>query len=657
MRIPLIFCTRKQFGFDYNTNTSETVTVSTTSGIPGYNWVFHGVPSESVSVTGQLSASSISFKISGKEFINYEGSNSGNLSISWQASSSVPASATPTGIYDEYFFMIRNYEGLPETHYPETVYEPIRLPILLDELLIGSNEIAEASTINTSIAKLYQNFEYLINKSEYISSSLWLSSRYGQTKGITSASAGNTNHFQWSDITYIPTETSAVAPPFYWAYDNLLSANHIAANSTSICYASDQDNLYVISTISGAFPAIYSRSYPIFSSDPFVDIRSINMDESGRITVLEGSGRISVLKYHSGIWDYVSSYSTLVEPIISPTNMTIRDGVIYITSQLADSASRYVVKAYDYDLNYIREYSNDKILSIKATAITRNYLVALAVDNLRTDVFYIFDKNTAEFIKAVPVGNAPQKGDKPTRQFVRGGELQKIFNATDDYMFFAISENIVHQYTQDGMLMYIGEDSLLPAIMGNPQFNSEQSHDNNIDYNLTGVAQDANYNIFACSNCDIIKYFGRPTHRSRIIDSPYFDFPASLWSLSELSIGGNENCSYWVYNRVFNRFMDNLNIYFNSLTGKLVISDNYADIVGFSPSELIPFTYPKSDIYVGVNELHCDAAINRNIRKLYANLELCAAYGQVQSDETIPGEEIFWDGQYTFNNVILYGGK
>jgi hypothetical protein len=631
---PLIYSNIKQVSFDFEDNESGIVTLSVSASSAGYRWSFPQNDINSLAMSGSPTDSTISVKL-----LSY----SPLLRVVWAKTNAL--SSDPYDIMD---IIVREYTPLAPSGSPSTLYETITLPNPLSECLVGVNEFGESSTINTVIRNLNNNLEYLIQKSEYAElSPTTIFRRYGLSN---SSETSTLSAFHWTQI-----NTNYADSSYFWELSPTtpkLSATHISSNGTDLLYVTNANTLNIMSMVSGYNPQVDSIEFPLFSSAEFINIKSVHLEINGIIWVLEGSGRISKL-FYDGNWKYLKSWNSTdgsMEPIINPTKMGV-DNInaptqLYVIASPSDTTPAKQVHVFDINMLPVGIISDSTIATIIGVAKTRDYIV-VADDS---DTLFFFD-DTYPFTLQRTIGIGGNVKNFYA-DILGDGKMVSLYNCQDNYFFYIQTDNLIFKYTQDG------------AIAGFTGVNAagivfDKTYTN---YQILDMCHDNNNNLHACSTNDIITYFDKTDFNSKLLWAPVIPLSVASWAPEQLLIGSNENCSYLVYNRIFSRLWENINIHANHIFGKLVLTNGEISIVGFKLTEFTPIPYKKHEIYVGINELHCEAAINRNIRKLYTCLEAVAKNMSIvdfgTNSEYILTDtiEFKWNGEYTFDGGLTFNG-
>lgn len=102
------------------------------------------------------------------------------------------------------------------------------------------------------------------------------------------------------------------------------------------------------------------------------------------------------------------------------------------------------------------------------------------------------------------------------------------------------------------------------------------------------------------------------------------DVKKRLWPNDALKIKKDEYVEAWVYNKIFARFYDNLEIFKRSIYMVPVKSTTLDGFEIITPRKILhrdfqPLKYKKQDIYIGANELVTPNVINRCLNQLFNN--------------------------------------
>lgn len=611
-RVPMIYANRKRM------YTGDSIYLN---AIPSadYRWTFT-VPPISADFTNDTM------------MVQFPSGSDGSIFASW-------SNGTTESNYDEFEILFDESDSLSIDENPQTIYENLDFyPITKDKVYVGINDFGTNNVINSSIEKLYTCFNYIIDKLKYVEvETLEASHRYGRSYSPLSASV---NEWQQVSIDY-PSGGGG----YYMSFvTNPLSATEIASNTSTTIFVS-ADTLCAMSNSTGRTPTVYERGYPVFSVDPFVNIKDIHLTEDGIIWIIENSGRLSKLEYTTGSWKFLGSWT---DKVYSPKKMAVVNDKVYIISSVSNSITANALHIFDKNLTRLGTIYNSNCPVINGVAICRDYIILLGASNeiYKYDINNTYNANTDQGLVGTPLG-VVYAFSLGSNSF-GNGDMLRISTSNDPYFFYGASKNVLFKYTQNGAL--VGVFGLQMPI--SCEFYARESYD------ITGISIDANSNLYVSSNRDIVRYVDYSNYEKLVSYDIYDD----LWSLDDLKIKANENCSYWVYNRMFNRFYDNILLLYNSISGKIKGDINGLYTSSLKLSEYKPLPYTKGDIYIGVNELHSEAAINRNLSKLYDCLSVLLDLLKLKSisipelEEFRGSFDILWNGIFSFDGTVIFNG-
>lgn len=624
---PLIYSNRKQVSGDPSTGRTEPITLIAATYAAGNNWSF--TPSANV-VSGSTTGTSVTITLP---------LSAGIATASWRNVSNT--------VLDQYGIICQNYPVLAVDDAPHTIYESIYLPIPLNNIYVGTNDFGEASVFNTAISKLDQCFDYLVTKSKVFGlSPAIMSMRYGSSSNPSTSGSGQ--QWQNASISQYPS-----ADNYYWSYTNPLSTSHISANSRYVLRVED-NVLKLMSATTNHTPTVFPRSYSTYSSVVFDSIVGVVLEEIDDIIwVLESNGRLTKLQYLNG-WKHLNTWKYTTgtpQQLITPVGMAVDASNIYIVSKRTATSSEYELRIFDRNFQHVKTVYNENIPLICSVCLSRDYVILLSDDAPIAgdgNVLYMLNKTNHTLVKSVGLASV-SRNYLPNDEVLTAydANIKSIYPAYDDYFIYGITKNQIYKFTQEGMLVGFGGDQAVQIAFDASGVTT---------YTVTGVAQDKYSNLYVSSSHDIVRYFDAAVFASKLLSTSTYSLTDALRSSNELEVHSNENCAYWVYNRIFNRFYDNLELFRNTILGKLKVRNRQISLVGFNVADVIHFPYTKDEIFVGINELHCEATINRNIKRLYECLEVLANMINLK-DIDIPFDGIayaYWNGAFKFDGLIIH---
>ena len=514
-------------------------------------------------------------------------------------------------IDDNYSISIRPYNDAELSGNPQLYTEISEFPNPLSEILVPVNEFITHTSFNTILTKMQENYEFLIDKAKFLSvPANAISFRYGP------------NTYEDYDGVNAWTQADNGLSQ-YWGYTPELNVEHVAGIPNAMIY-SEGITLYAVPTLSGTNPLVPSRDFYVYGDDKFTNIKSIETDSNDFIWVLDDAGthgKVGIFSF-DGDWRLQSSWNITIASnkkyMQNPTDLKIKDGKVYIS---CDGVSGGVeIRVFSEVGSYLGSISNTDLISIESIAVTSEYVIALSENRL-----YRFDMEF-NFIEIVDLSEKVTTYNYETQEYDEA-TITRLANNLSGIFFYGIAGNQVYKFGQSGVIQ---------ESFGETMVNYINSTIGDIDTgyypekDITDVYHDGEYNLYVSSVYDVVKYYDRAEVYDRLLNDNSFNIYDDVWDSDQLDVGSDENTTAWVYNRVFNRILDNLNMYRLALKGSqaLIKTSTFERVVisNFKPSQFVKLNYTKGDIAVGVNELHCEGTLNRCIRQLHECFETCLGY-------------------------------
>ena len=507
---------------------------------------------------------------------------------------------------DSYKLSVHDFNTETISGDPQGYQEIAEFPNDVSSLMVPVNEFMTYSAFNTILYKMYENYEYLVAKGQYINvPPNALSFRYGHSTYPEYSSFGEV----WQQL-----DSGNYA---FWDYDEVMNVDNVVASLTFMVHSIGNTIIGSYVT-SGSNPDEYEREHYIYGNDTFNNIIALDIDSSQLVWVLDenpdNTSKIGVFRFNEG-WKYINTLEgkSISDPayIKNPTDLKINNGNVYITG--LDSDNKGVIKKFTESGSYLGEIVLGEI-AIESIAITNNYIIGLYENR-----FYIYDHSFNKI-------NIVDLDEKITEFYFTDqshipSTITKLSNNIDDFFFYGIAHNMVYKFNESGGIIesfgetavnYLNTSSVSVARSSKP---------------ISDIYHDANYNLYVASEFDIIKYLDRIELGSRILDDLSFNIDSSQWTVDDINVTSDEHTTAWVYNRVFDRIYDNLATYRLALQGSLVLVSTstfeQVNIDNFTPSNYTSLPYAKGDINIGINELHCEGSINRCILKLHECFDVC----------------------------------
>jgi hypothetical protein len=530
-------------------------------------------------------------------------------------------------IDDNYNMSIREYNDAELSGNPQLYTEISEFPNPLSEILVPVNEFITHTSFNTILTKMQENYEFLIDKAKFLSvPPNAVSFRYGP------------NTYDDYDGRNVWTQADNGFSQF-WGYTPELNVEHVAGITNAMIYA-EGITLYAISTISGADPlppevtTPPTRDFYVYGDDKFTDIKSIETDSNEFIWVLDDAGthgKVGIFEFDEN-WSLQSSWDVTIKGnqkyMQNPTDLKIKDGKVYISCDSSTGSTE--IRVFSEVGSYLGSISHDDLTNIESIAVTTEYVIALSENKLyRFDIDFNFIEVVDLFEKIFTYNYQTQEYDEST--------ITRLCNNLTGVFFYGIAGNQIYKFGQSGdILESFGETMVnyINSTIGDVGTGYYPEKD------VTDVYHDNEFNLYASSVYDVVRYYDRAEVYDRLLDDESFNIYDGVWDSEELNVNSDENTTAWVYNRVFDRILDNLNMYRLALKGsQALITTNtfeHAVISNFKPSDFIPLNYVKGDIAVGINELHCEGALNRCIRQLHECFETCLGFINIKDSGIDP---------------------
>jgi hypothetical protein len=145
---------------------------------------------------------------------------------------------------------------------------------------------------------------------------------------------------------------------------------------------------------------------------------------------------------------------------------------------------------------------------------------------------------------------------------------------------------------------------------------------------FTSVFHNSNKELLIANNKTLIRYIDFTRIDSSTVDNvaPY------VWSDEQINVKADENVEHWVINRVLQRFWDNIELFRRSLIGEITYGTDENDrpiiiIANFTPTQYNNMALtPKTNIFIGLNELVSNTTLNRCFQQIYNDLDNLRTY-------------------------------
>jgi len=357
---------------------------------------------------------------------------------------------------DSYELLIRNYEDAVSTN-AQVFNEITEFPNKLGDLLVPINEYLTHTSFNTVLGKMRENYEFLIDKSKFLSvPPNALSLRYGKVNSDKYPNDQNVwmqddnlyyRNWDYSDTGAFYTDNVvATSDKMFYSYSE--NANGPTAPTIVAVDLSpenyNEDNIYLPED---------TRSFYVFGEDEFTDILTMAIGDNENIWVLDKTadnlGKIGIFK-HDGewrfedVWDVNSTEINRNFP--APTDMKIKDGLVYISCLIGITPT---IKILTEIGSYVKSISHGLLNEpIDSISVTNNAIIALSDTKL-----YIFDHDS-NLINTITFEEEDVQRYSPTRYtYDNVANITKLSDNTNGTFFYAIADNLIYKFGEDGTLL------------------------------------------------------------------------------------------------------------------------------------------------------------------------------------------------------------
>lgn len=490
-----------------------------------------------------------------------------------------------TAKYSRAINVVDKFESYDST--ARTTNEQLIFPHTLDRVYVAPNEIAVASNINAAFGKLYDNFEYLLNKARLNDTKLPI--EFNKWLGAE-VSKGH----RWRDVDgeSWTTSTPEIATlEFHDIIDvKIYQDCLIVIDRDTSKTNTDSLKLYKLDRLSKNI----NETNLIGTSDFVGRLSSLTISEEGRVYITDVTNH-SVYQYDI---DYTTGTITFKSKVgglgnasrpyryNTPVDIHSGNGRIYIIDQRND-----VVKVYNDKLQYLFNITNgDWVLKNDLVSATTDADGNLYV--LRNNGYvYVYDINNNHTNTFVDIFNP------------FGGEPVKIYsNVIDNGIIYITYQTHVSKITTKGD--YLG------------YFNSLYSP---YVEKLKSICQYGR-SIYVVDVKAIYKNIDFVSIKSIIND-----IADELWNREDILMQDNDLIQDWVYNVSINRFKDNFELLRKNIHSKYARNIDATGVVTIQMEAMLTNELPTFDFtqaIIGQNELVFADVINRVIKCLYENLDL-----------------------------------
>jgi hypothetical protein len=523
---------------------------------------------------------------------------------------------SPITIYTEW----PNYDQQKIRFLNETVLnfgDELENTYTLDQIDIQPNEFGDVDIFNTSITRLYNNFEYLKFNSQTINTNSptlfygWLGTEENNTARGIQWNTKDYGFFEW-DKPYL----ASLRVTFNENLNNVEYNKKFFSNI--ICVSETKDHLLVIDGTE--FRAFSSGKIPqerffenIEDIRPLipspVSIDSFTDSDNSSYVYVADNVRNRIYKFNLdfsfvpqiNVQLVVGNFGKREEPnkFNAPSKIIYANDFVYVLDY-----NNQCVKQFTSDLNWTFTYFDD--------AFDNEQPEALAVHpNIEISFLYVLTNQRRVFIfdqfNTVPfqIIDLPETFDSQ--------ELMEISFDEAGEFFYVLTRKNIYKYTISGT--FIGDVDI----------------PNSSELNYNYIKQSQFHSMLICSDRCILKIQDL-IQLYRIGDG----LEQRYWSLDQLLLNRNEFADDTNYNRCMIRLVQNIKNFRNIFNSKFVVATeqlpsgtvSYFTLVPISTDELPSFSndIENENIGVGVNELHVPPVLNREFKKIYESLDILREY-------------------------------
>ena len=461
--------------------------------------------------------------------------------------------------------------------------EAISLKNDLNSIKIKSNEWVSDLSINPSFNKLYDNLTFLENISKFYSKPPqemqgWLGSYGSEVKWNLNPFDSNYNVVNSESGTLEKLVTFQIVDDDYvlLAYDNKVEIRENKYDTVEV-------------------ESITQRSV----NDNFTGIKNVVVDSEGKIVVLDSKnfGTVSIYEFNPILlnpFKWVVSFGGYGSKTSKSKFNNANDLSINSADELfVTDTGNGTIKKYTNTGGFLGRFDSTKFDAEGDSVISSSCSDSGVVYALTNDYVVLFDNTTRT-----------EMSHFQWKSKVENLTPVRIAASRDENIVYIVGEEKVAKFTKDGLLIgYLGETP-------------EEFSTTITNFKYTNYVHTPNRVGYLVSDSFVLKY---ADYISYLYIKPLLD--PIWWQQSDLVINKNENVDYWVYNKVFNRFWENMELFRESLKSRVLFTfDENGKLIfklykrdeRYKPA----FTYSKEDILIGVNEIVSSEVLNRCLSRL-----------------------------------------
>jgi hypothetical protein len=507
------------------------------------------------------------------------------------------------------------------------------LPYSLEQVEIQPNEWGDVDIFNTSLSRLYENLNYLINNSQTVDTKF---------PTITYGWLGCNNNFKYNGIQWYTKgfrEPDYLFPEPYNLISSGLSTNEGVNSFVSIAdLALSKNHIFVLDNnkLRCFKNNIYKPIEVLFDNieeinRDFIKPSSIQCNEDGTVLYICDPPRNKIIRL---LVDYennslffsfnVGGFGGLSETtkFNNPIQIELVDSKIFVLD-----FNNFAIKEYSEDLNWTNTYFTEEFLADQPISFDvgkSEHLKNLVYVYTSQFNLYVFDKNYSTPIFKLNLKEIKENLSQSVSKFDQ--KPFKLILDYDDEFIYIISKNFIFKYSISGS--YIGYTI--------------------VSYDITNAKKDVNKHLLFSSPFSLIKIQDVTTF-FKIGEG----LPVDYWSLDQILLKPQEFAEDKTYNRALSRIVHNILTFKNSLNcqfKKIINTAEQLEYFAIYPISVEDRPILQEDvefknIKIGANEFHIPQVFNREINKIYNSLQILANFLKI-SELNSPAAKVEGIGNY-----------
>ena len=470
----------------------------------------------------------------------------------------------------------------------------------VDACGVGVNSSGDYREFNAIIASVYDNMNYLLDYSNSLGGfPISYENRYGLVDSTT---------LGWSGY---PDDALN-----NWVYDSTPNDRMMTTNDTNV--------IMVNKPSTGINSIVIQGQDGINSQTPIAqygylgyivgDVIGISATESTFIVLDETVNNLGepvtvlLIYVRDGVTYNLATYwgdnPSLPESLVGAIDMAVYNGDIYILLENE-------IKIFNNIGYLLRTIDTTEIENPTSIGITNASILISDVDKTvlpATSFIVEINSTTLDFTYHDLTGTFE---NYTSDGFYEGAAIEAIATGGIGTYFYIVTETLIYKLTYDYKVVdKFGE------VIADIAYNAGKTSGGG-QYQITYLSGSDTASLAISTNYDTHRVTDTILLLSMIED----DLASKLWSLPQCSISGDEYATDWVYNRCFDRLYDNIGHIHRSIIGvpntTFNLPINNVELGGFRPTQYSALPFDKSEIYVGMNEIHAEPSINRAFRMLY----------------------------------------